>query len=110
VRPGWWAQFRVLLGRELLVTMRNPADVAGRMLLFAWVGVFAGLVFWRLSTGLDAVRNRVNLLFCVVQLFMLLVRFFVARDSFGYGLGAGSGVCVSGNNQQPRQPITKTTQ
>jgi len=71
-RPGWWIQFKTLLARELLVTMRNPADVAGRMLLFTWVGAFCGLVFWRLGDGLDAARNRVNILFIIVQLFMLL--------------------------------------
>ncbi|GBF93870.1 ABC transporter G family [Raphidocelis subcapitata] len=71
-RPGWWIQFKTLFARELLVTMRNPADVAGRMLLFTWVGVFCGLIFWGLGSGLDGVRNRVNLLFIVVQLFMLL--------------------------------------
>jgi hypothetical protein len=43
------------------------------MLLFAWVGAFCGLIFWGLGSGLDGVRNRVNLLFIVVQLFMLLV-------------------------------------
>jgi hypothetical protein len=52
----------------------HPNPPPGRMLLFTWVGVFCGLIFWRLGDGLDAARNRINLVFCVVQLFMLLVR------------------------------------
>ncbi|KAI8470836.1 MAG: hypothetical protein J3K34DRAFT_521019 [Monoraphidium minutum] len=71
-RPTFYTQFRALLRREMLATMRNPADVAGRMLLFAWVGVFCGLVFWRLGAGLDGLRGRVNLLFVESLQFMLL--------------------------------------
>jgi hypothetical protein len=67
--------------------MRNPADVAGRMLLFTWVGVFCGLVFWRLGDGLDAARNRVNILFIIVQLFMLLVRYWGVDGWVGGVLG-----------------------
>jgi hypothetical protein len=28
--------------RELLAVTRNPADVAGRMLIFAWIAVLTG--------------------------------------------------------------------
>ncbi len=41
---GAWAQYRTLLWRELLSITRNPFDVAGRVLTFAWVGVFMGLL------------------------------------------------------------------
>lgn len=51
----------------------QPPPFAGRMLLFTWVGVFCGLVFWRLGEGMDAVRNRTNLLFIENLQFMLLV-------------------------------------
>jgi hypothetical protein len=37
-------QFRTLLGRELLAITRNPFDVAARVLTFAWVGVFMGVL------------------------------------------------------------------
>jgi hypothetical protein len=69
------------------------------MLLFTWVGVFCGLIFWRLGDGLDAARNRVNLVFCVVQLFMLLVRpraagvLGVEPSCFGFGGGPQSSAC-----------------
>ncbi|KAI8463050.1 MAG: P-loop containing nucleoside triphosphate hydrolase protein [Monoraphidium minutum] len=73
-RPTWWTTFRALLWREMLGTIRNPADVAGRMLLFAWMGVFCGLVFWRMgdSAGLDGARSRVNVLFIMAQQFLLM--------------------------------------
>ena len=39
-------QIRVLAWREMLLITRNPADVAGRLLINAWVGCFLGVVFW----------------------------------------------------------------
>ena len=46
------------------------------MLLFAWVAAFCGLVFWKLGGkhggGVDSARNRVNLVFIVGQIYVLL--------------------------------------
>lgn len=46
------------------------------MLLFAWVAAFCGLVFWRLGGphggGADGARNRVNLVFIIGQIYVLL--------------------------------------
>jgi hypothetical protein len=36
---SWLRQLRVLTWREFLVATRNPVDVAGRMLLFAWARI-----------------------------------------------------------------------
>ncbi|GBF91998.1 ABC transporter G family [Raphidocelis subcapitata] len=73
-RPSWWTAFCALLWRELLWTMRNPADVAGRMLLFAYLGAGCGVVFWRAADapGLDSLRDRINVLFILVQQFLMM--------------------------------------
>jgi hypothetical protein len=52
------AACRVLLWRELLAVTRNPADVAGRMLIFCWVSAFIGLIFWDLALDVTGLRNR----------------------------------------------------
>lgn len=36
----------VLFWREVLVVTRNPVDVAGRMLLFVWIGMFANMIVY----------------------------------------------------------------
>lgn len=41
-----WSQYRTLLGRELLSITRNPFDVAGRTLTFAWVGIVMGILYY----------------------------------------------------------------
>ncbi|KAI8475784.1 MAG: hypothetical protein J3K34DRAFT_517194 [Monoraphidium minutum] len=73
-RATWMMQFRMLLWRELLSTMRNPVDVAGRMLCFTVLAVFTGLVYWNLDEGVDGMRNRINLLF-INSMFLLLMPF-----------------------------------
>lgn len=49
---------RALLWREALAVTRNPADVAGRMLIFCWISLFVGLIFYSLDASLTGVRNR----------------------------------------------------
>lgn len=49
-------QVRVLTWRELLAVTRNPADVAGRTLVFCWVGVVVGLIFYSLGTYFESLR------------------------------------------------------
>jgi len=41
-----WRQYKTLLGRELLSITRNPFDVAGRTLTFAWVGIVMGILYY----------------------------------------------------------------
>ena len=73
-QQSWAAQFRALLWREMAGAARNPADVAGRMLLFAYLGAAAGLVFWRCGDGggLEAVRDRMNVVFMLVLSYLLM--------------------------------------
>lgn len=68
---GWLQQVRVLTWRELLAVTRNPADVAGRTLVFCWVGVVVGLIFYSLGTYFESLRSRMDVMFietCVVLL------------------------------------------
>lgn len=74
LKASWWTQFRTLLRRELLSTMRNPLDVAGRMFCFCLLAVFTGLVFWNQDEGVDGMRNKVNLLY-IHTMFLLLMPF-----------------------------------
>jgi hypothetical protein len=41
---SWLSLTRTLMWRERLIITRNPADVAGRMLIFTWVAIIAGLM------------------------------------------------------------------
>ncbi|KAG1665475.1 hypothetical protein FOA52_007607 [Chlamydomonas sp. UWO 241] len=71
--PTWLQQFRTLAWRELLLSTRNPADVAGRTIIFTWVGIVIGLVFW--SDGgseVQAIRTNTYALFAEVTAFVLL--------------------------------------
>lgn len=40
----WWTQFRILAWRALLAYTRNPADVAGRMMMAQGVAIMDGVV------------------------------------------------------------------
>lgn len=53
-KPGVWTQFRVLLWRESISILRNPADIAGRMLVFVWLGIFVGLLFYDMQITIQA--------------------------------------------------------
>ncbi len=50
------AQVAVLTWRELLTATRNPADVAGRMLVFCWVAVVVGLIFYSIGSYFESLR------------------------------------------------------
>jgi len=69
---GWFKQCRVLLWRELLSVTRNPADVAGRCLIFTWLAVFVGLIFYNLPVTVDGLRARMNVLFVEPVILLLL--------------------------------------
>ena len=46
-----WKQYKTLFGRELLSITRNPFDVAGRTLTFAWVGIVMGVLYYGMPVG-----------------------------------------------------------
>lgn len=63
---------RVLLWREFLSVTRNPADVAGRCLIFSWLAIFVGLIYYNLSSDVDSLRARLNVLFVEPVILLLL--------------------------------------
>jgi ABC-type multidrug transport system permease subunit len=58
--------------RELLSMGRNPVDIAGRMLIFTWVGLAFGSLFYNLGPSFQDLQNKVNLLFVTVLALLLL--------------------------------------
>jgi ABC-type multidrug transport system ATPase subunit len=69
---SWFTQFRVLLWREFLSITRNPADVAGRCLIFCWLAIFVGLIYYNLPNTVDSLRSRLNVLFVEPVILLLL--------------------------------------
>lgn len=63
---------RILLWREFLSVTRNPADVAGRCLIFSWLAIFVGLIYYNLSPNVDSLRARLNVLFVEPVILLLL--------------------------------------
>lgn len=87
---------RVLLWRELLSVTRNPADVAGRCLIFTWLAVFVGLIFYNLPTTVDALRSRMNVLFVEPVILLLMPYVYMSlftsdKQYFIQGVCGGSG-------------------
>lgn len=69
---SWMNQFITLLWRSLMNVTRNPADVAGRMLTFTYVGGFIGLVFYNLPADLSSVPTKLNIIFNSASFFMFI--------------------------------------
>jgi len=69
---SWFGQLRVLFWREILAITRNPADVAGRMLIFTWISIFLGLIYFDLGNNIADLRSRMNVLFIQPVIFLLL--------------------------------------
>jgi hypothetical protein len=69
---GWWRQFLACFGRELLSVTRNPADVAGRVLTFTWVGILTGVLFYDLPGDATSVQRRLNLVFSNLAFLVLM--------------------------------------
>jgi hypothetical protein len=67
----WLRQVWALARRERAAMLRNPTDVAGRALVFCWLGLLVGLVFYDLGYEVTAFRTRANLL--LVQLLVPLL-------------------------------------
>lgn len=86
---------RILLWRELLSVTRNPADVAGRCLIFTWLAVFVGLIFYNLPASVDALRSRMNVLFVepVILLLMPYVYMSLFTSDKQYFIQGGCSSC-----------------
>jgi hypothetical protein len=69
---GWWQQYRALVWREAIKVTRNPADVAGRILTFAWVALLVGLIYYNMPTDASSIRQRLNVLFSTLCFFVLM--------------------------------------
>lgn len=50
-QTSWFAQFKLLYWRSMVISIRNPLDVGARVLASAWLGVLQGLVFLHLGYG-----------------------------------------------------------
>jgi hypothetical protein len=70
--PTWLQQYTWVLRREYLMVTRNPADVAGRTLTFAYVAAFAGLIYYALPEGGSGPRLRFNMLLNVIAFYCLI--------------------------------------
>jgi hypothetical protein len=69
---GWWRQFASCYGRELLSITRNPADVAGRTMTFAWVAILMGLLYYGMGGDATSIRGRLNMTFNILAFFCLM--------------------------------------
>lgn len=69
---GWWRQFASCYGRELLSITRNPADVAGRTMTFAWVAILMGLLYYGMPSDATSIRGRLNMTFNILSFFCLM--------------------------------------
>jgi len=56
--------------REGLMLMRNPADVAGRMITFCYVALLNGLIAYSLSGAAATLQDRIGVR-CAVWLLLL---------------------------------------
>ncbi|GIL43410.1 hypothetical protein Vafri_1186 [Volvox africanus] len=72
LQPGWLRQVRVLTWRELMAMTRNPADVAGRMLIFCWIALVVGLIFYSVGNYFEAIRSRLDVMFIETCVLLLL--------------------------------------
>ncbi|KAG2426885.1 hypothetical protein HXX76_012672 [Chlamydomonas incerta] len=75
---GWGRQYRMLVWREWLMATRNPADVAGRMLVFVWVGLFSNFLTYSLPADASSILLRANLLFALVFFFIVMPFIFMS--------------------------------
>ncbi|KIZ04851.1 hypothetical protein MNEG_3112 [Monoraphidium neglectum] len=67
-----FSQYKTLFGRELLSITRNPFDVAGRTLTFAWVGILMGILYYGLPFTADSARSRLNLVYMLLSFYCLM--------------------------------------
>jgi hypothetical protein len=69
---GWWRHFISCYNRELLAITRNPADVAGRTMTFAWVAILMGLLYYGMPGDASSIRGRLNMVFNNLVFFCLM--------------------------------------
>lgn len=69
---GWWRQFASCYGREVLSITRNPADVAGRTMTFAWIAILMGLLYYGMPDDATSIRGRLNMTFNILSFFCLM--------------------------------------
>ncbi|KAI8468849.1 MAG: P-loop containing nucleoside triphosphate hydrolase protein [Monoraphidium minutum] len=67
-----WKQYKTLFGRELLSITRNPFDVAGRTLTFAWVGIVMGILYYGMPFTANSARSRLNLIYMLLSFYCLM--------------------------------------
>lgn len=80
-------QIRVLSWREFLLITRNPADIAGRLLVNTWVGCFLGIVFWGSGGGIVSdIRSTSSALYIEVIASQLIPFMYMSLSQVGLGL------------------------
>eukprot|EP00884_Botryococcus_braunii_P014363 jgi/Botrbrau1/22928/Bobra.0030s0006.1 len=64
----FWNQLRWLMWRNLLAYLRNPADVAGRLIMYLFIGLVLGLVFLQDRRGgeLTAIQLMLIIFFTLI--------------------------------------------
>ena len=91
----YWTQFAVLYKRSLRAQLRNPTDIASRMLMSTWVGTLGGLVFIALPPGPNSVFQRLAILFFTMMMYELLpfcyMSLYIADRKF-YAADVASGL------------------
>lgn len=78
---SWLLQVRTLAWRELLLVTRNPADVAGHSLIFCWVGLFVGLVFFAQANTILSIIPITRAVFVETTAFNLLPFIYLSLHS-----------------------------
>jgi len=68
----WLQQYVWILRREFIMITRNPADVAGRTLTFAWVAMCAGVFYYGLPEAGPGPRLRFNMLLNIIAFYCLI--------------------------------------
>eukprot|EP00775_Hariotina_reticulata_P011714 gene11714-11859_t len=73
-----WCKYKALLGRELLITTRNPADVGGRLMTFTYVAFLSGLVTWNTSGLAEGMFDRLGVAYAVLSFYLLMPFVFMS--------------------------------
>jgi hypothetical protein len=62
----------------LLLTHRNPADVAGRMLTFTYVALISGLIVFNLEGDAGSIWKRLEVIYSLLSFYMLMPFVFMS--------------------------------
>jgi len=77
VQQGW-VQFKALMWRDYLMMIRNPADVAGRMLTFSYVAAFSGLIAYGVPGGASSLLGRLFVIYGILSFYLMMPFVFMA--------------------------------